>query len=502
MRALVAAVAALIVSNLIAPAFAADPAELPASMTPAEREYLRNNFQEYLRAKRARSRTSAKPDGLMIAPAEHQKLDGVSFAWTRFPALQTQLVKHTAQVARAYVAVRSESEQSQIAAHLQSEGVNMGNVTFDRVPFNSIWMRDYGPNIAYTKDGDRVVVDLAYNRPRPLDDAYPTAFANARKLPVHAPPLILPGGNLIVDGHGVAIMTDMVFDAQHGSDPNLTQGQLEAYFKDYFGVSKVIVLKQMKQDGTGHCDMFTKLINDDTFIVGEYANAEDGAEDNKAILDENARILASHTNGQGKPYRVVRMPMPKWDGETTKTYTNSLIVNDKVLVPVYGDALDEQALNIYRTLMPGADVVGLDCSDIIHLNGAIHCITHEINADPLDVAHAPPQTQGDQVFYLNARVDSIEPLTEVTLYWRAGCASFIPVPMVQSADQRNVWTIDMPALAEGTMIEYYIEAKDARGMTETFPEDAGNNNSQMLVIGEQNGARRASLPGFAQLLGL
>ena len=35
------------------------------------------------------------------------------------------------------------------------------------------------------------------------------------------------------------------------------------------------VILDMNRDGTGHCDMFSKLLNDETIIVGQYATAAD-----------------------------------------------------------------------------------------------------------------------------------------------------------------------------------------------------------------------------------
>jgi agmatine/peptidylarginine deiminase len=430
-----------------------------------------------------------------------------SRTWTAFPGLLTNLIREVAKDARAFVAVRSDDDEARAREQLTAGGVNMANVVFDRVNFNSIWMRDYGPNVVYTRDGDREVVDPAYNRPRPMDDAYPTAFAAARKLPVHAPPLILPGGNLILDGHGVAIMTDMVFDPQHGSDPDLTQQGLEQYFKEYFGCHKVIVIKQMKQDGTGHIDMFCKLLNDDTLIVGQYVNPADGAQDNAQTLDDNAARLAGETNGQGKPFRVVRMPMPAFEpqDEISRTYTNSLIVNDKVLVPVYGLESDETALNVYRTLLPGANVVGFECSDIIQYNGAIHCITHEVNADPLVVEHAAPhQAAADQPVTITAQVRANEAIADgkAALVWRAGSDEFASETLTPDPARRGAWSARLPALPTGTTVQYYIRVEDVRGMYETYPEDASEQLAETLQIGDARVLPRAGLIALSEALGL
>ena len=381
MRANSLILGAAVLAAITAPVLAANKGP-SHSLTATERAYIKTHLREYLEEKKLHAGRGPAPEDVVAAPPEFGPLEGVTFAYTQFPELVTALATETSKDAKAFVAVGSDSDGDSAKAALTAAGANMANVTIDKIDVDSIWMRDYGPNIVANKKGERFVVDLQYNRPRPRDDAYPKGFAAARSLPIYSPSLILPGGNLILDGHGVAIMTNMVFDGSEGCDPNLSEAVLGQYFKDYFGTSKVILLKAMKNDGTGHADMFSKLLNDEIFIVGEYAKAEDGSEDNKQTLDDNAAKLANETNGAGKKFRVIRMPMPPFDNGVSRTYTNSLTVNDKVFVPQYGIDMDAKALEIYRTALPGAKVIGFDCSQIISENGAIHCITHEFNAAP------------------------------------------------------------------------------------------------------------------------
>jgi len=54
------------------------------------------------------------------------------------------------------------------------------------------------------------------------------------------------------------------------------------------------------------------------------------------------------------------------------------MVNGKVLVPVYGDANDVVALQIYSDNLPSYEVVGINCSSIITSGGSIHCVTQTI----------------------------------------------------------------------------------------------------------------------------
>jgi agmatine deiminase len=91
----------------------------------------------------------------------------------------------------------------------------------------------------------------------------------------------------------------------------------------------------------------------------------------------------------------VRIPMPPSSTGTYppsgayRTFTNSIIVNKTVIVPIYQLQYDTTGLRIYREAMPGYRVVGIDCNSTIGALGAIHCIAKEIGSrEPVFISHA------------------------------------------------------------------------------------------------------------------
>ena len=439
-------------------------------LTAEERDYIQNNMNEYLASKYGDATPRVRDNKTRIAPAEFEKADGCCFAWQGYSGLMTQLVSFVTETDKAFVIVDRESDIASTKRRLVDAGANEENLEFVVKYLNSVWMRDYGPWWTYTSDGEREIIDLDYNRPRPQDDEFPSALARKYGIPAHVLDLILPGGNLILDGHGVAIMTDVTFDPSQGGDPNLTIPQLEAFMKDYFGCKKVIILRDMNQDGTGHVDMYCKLLNDTTFIVGRYANPSDGAPGNAEILDEAAARLESETNGKGEPFKVFRIPMPPRHWGTTYSYTNSLICNQKVLVPVYGHETEEEALNIYRKLLPGYDVKGFDSNNIISANGAIHCITKLFMADPIELNHETPEVRaGANTFEVN--VDASELPQKVELHWAPeGSDEFFTVDCV-NGEKPGHYSVDVD-LEAGTKVNYWFSADLDRGITGSFPKGA------------------------------
>ena len=82
----------------------------------------------------------------------------------------------------------------------------------------------------------------------------------------------------------------------------------------------------------------------------------------------------------GKPYRLLRLPMPKaihYEGERLPaTYANFVVINGAVIVPTYQqDELDRQALDTIGTAFPHRDIIPIDATTVIKQHGSLHCLT-------------------------------------------------------------------------------------------------------------------------------
>lgn len=453
---------------------------LPKGLTNAERELIQNDINNFYRSIEGptRSLQIRKPEGIFWTPAEYDKAEGVCFSWSGYSSLLTQLIKEVAVDMKAFIGVSSYS-QSSCEKTLKNAGVNMENIVFVPTRLDSVWMRDFGPWFIYTEDGDREVIDTKYNRPRPNDDKFPTTIADTINVPSHQCSLITPGGNMIFDGHGVYICTDVVFDPAEGGDPNLSVERYEQYMREYFGAKKVIIIQDMQRDGTGHVDMFCKLLDDRNLIVGEYASPSDGAGDNYNILNRNAARLANETNGKGEKFIVHRIPMPAYNYGTSYTHTNSLIANKHVLVPIYGRGTDAAALAVYRSILPDHKVTGFDCNSIIGANGAIHCITKLVMADPMEIKHTEIfNARSDSNINVNAIVESTRDVNTVRVYY-SNSAEGPFAEMIMNRTRDNEYNAEIPASREN--IYYYIHA-ESDTMYETYPEDAPVQKTLMITI--------------------
>jgi hypothetical protein len=139
-----------------------------------------------------------------------------------------------------------------------------------------------------------------------------------------------------------------------------------------------VFLEPLVGEQTGHVDMFATFVSSDVVVVGEYSPDADPL--NAEILDRNAQRLAAVRTSRG-PLRVLRIPMPPHTLDVWRTYTNVLFANGTLVVPTY-PGIDPQgeaeALAIYKHLLPGWTVVGVDCNRLIEWGGAVHCVTRNL----------------------------------------------------------------------------------------------------------------------------
>ena len=236
---------------------------------------------------------------------------------------------------------------------------------------NANWTRDYGPLSVVSETGAVGLVDFRYYHSRAYDDAVPSKLAANWNVNVFRPSMSFEGGNFMADTHGTCFVTQKLFNQNAG----YTKEQVETWMEQYLGCIRLVAVKLPKKLGTGHIDMFAKLMDDTNVIVGYY-DPEDRPE-NAEILDDNADIFSAVTTESGNGLVVHRIPLPWDESEVWFTYTNSLIVNDTVLVPVYDgfEDLEEEALAVYQAAAPHLSIYPVNSDKIIPAGGAIHCVT-------------------------------------------------------------------------------------------------------------------------------
>jgi len=197
---------------------------------------------------------------------------------------------------------------------------------------------------------------------------------------------VLEGGAIEVDGTGTLLTTERCLLAPT-RNPTLDWAAIEKVLRDKFGVSRILWLKHgdlLGDDTDGHIDTIARFCDAHTIA---YQGCEDRDDPHYADLAAMAAELAAFRTAEGKPYKLVPLPLPAAmhdpdDGRRLPAgYANFLIINGAVLVPVYGDAKNDAiALERLRPCFPGREVVPIECRALIHQYGSLHCVTMQIPA--------------------------------------------------------------------------------------------------------------------------
>jgi agmatine deiminase len=260
------------------------------------------------------------------------------------------------------------------------------NVFFHYIKTNESWCRDHGPAFVLNKRGKAAIVDWGFNAwggkypPYDDDDRVPTEIAQELGLPVFYPKIVMEGGSVEFNGAGTIMTTEQCL-LNKNRNPNLSKKQVERYLNDYYGQKRVVWLGEgiAGDDTDGHIDDLARFIDPHTIVVGV---EPDKTDENCRILKENRRRVQTLRDQDGKPFRIIEVPMPgvvEHDGQRLPaTYLNFYFINKALLVPIYRHKTNDRiALEVLQKNLPRHKVIGIDCVELIWGLGAIHCLTQQ-----------------------------------------------------------------------------------------------------------------------------
>ncbi len=318
------------------------------------------------------------------AGQEFEKLDGVLMRWPfDWESQKDEWTEMIAAMSNAevtlYIWVNHLSQQYSAIRYLREKGVPTEHIVWVIERTNSVWMRDYGPQFIYDNQSDGWgVVDFHYYDSRPEDDDTPVFISRICKVPrvnrQTSQVVYTEGGNLNHDGLGCVVYSQRTYSRNSGTDEATVDQRIMSAFQAHLN----IVPEDPSLDSTGHVDMFMKIVGEDTVLVAEY----DPDQIDYQVLEDCADLFESTTNGAGEPWHIVRIHQPDvyyifFVLPVVRTYTNSLIVNNVVLLPTYNIPQDQDAITLYERVFPGKTIYPINAEVIIESGGAWHCVAME-----------------------------------------------------------------------------------------------------------------------------
>ena len=311
------------------------------------------------------------PTGTPRFVAEFEPMQAVMISYAGYYGfgIPVSLIAQLADNCHLYCVVTS-SNQGSAQSTMQSGGVNMGNVTFVNAPVDSYWIRDYGPWYIF-EDRNPAIVDNKYNRNRPNDDNMSQVFSNLLSIPMYGMNLTHTGGNMMEDGRGHGVSDELVFTENNNNEANVRQKM-----RDYLGIDPYHVTIDPQGAYIAHVDCWGKYLAPDKILI---AQLPQGAA-HYADYEQVANYFATTNCCWGYPYHVYRVQEP--GGSTLAPYTNSLILNKTVYVPLGSNSTyNQQALDVYQEALPGYTIIGVtndDYSISWQNTDALHCRTRGI----------------------------------------------------------------------------------------------------------------------------
>jgi agmatine deiminase len=272
---------------------------------------------------------------------------------------------------------------------------------------NDSWMRDIGPTFVVNDKGDVRLVHWHFNAwgglvdglyfPWDKDELVPRKIAEITGIDRYRAPLILEGGSFHTDGEGTLLTTEECLLSE-GRNPDLTREQIEGYLSDYLGIDKVIWLKRGidPEETNGHVDDVAVFVKPGVVLVGWTDDENDWRHE---VLAENIEILRNSTDAKGRTFEIHTLPMPnpapfsaeevagvdvvegtiprEAGDEAPASYINYYLVNGGLIVPVFDDPKDSEAIETLRRLYPDREVVAFPGREIVLGGGNVHCITQQ-----------------------------------------------------------------------------------------------------------------------------
>ena len=262
------------------------------------------------------------------------------------------------------------------------------DIRFVEAPINDTWARDHGAISVFGDRGEKCIEDFVFNGwglkfGADLDNQITRniyragAFAEDVKY-LDMRPFVLEGGSIDTDGAGTLMATSECLCSLNRNE-YLAQEEIEEQLKTAFGLERILWVDHggiAGDDTDSHIDILARFCAPDTIA---YTSCDNPADENYGPLKAMEEQLKSFRTLEGKPYRLIPLPLPEPlyldDYRLPASYANFLIVNGAVLMPGAGSELEKNAAGQLQKAFPDRKIEIIDCRALLSGHGGLHCIT-------------------------------------------------------------------------------------------------------------------------------
>ncbi len=399
-------------------------------------------------------------------PAEYEEQEAVWLAWLDYPPYQKPFLDITkALYSKIPIKVISNNQASleRLKDTLTSLDLDTSKFQFSIIVDNRYWIRDHGATYVINGKGEKKVVDFGWTfygykewlenyyegHKNIVDIFYEKALGKTGmldsimgakdNLKSIKTDVNMEGGSIEVNGKGTLIQSESVTFQRN---PGKSKAYLESELKRVLGVSNIVWLKNgLVEDvfcwnkiydnyygrgASGHTDEFVRFVNDSTILLAWVEESEKDLNPinkwNYERMSENLKVLENATDQDGKPFKIIKFPLPdpiylktkvtastnnsntdfknwtvskNWGPQESElnlgdsinwvaaaSYLNYFVSNDLVLMPTYIDQgsstkKEEQAKEIIKEVFPNRELILLEVMTLNYNGGGIHCSTQQ-----------------------------------------------------------------------------------------------------------------------------
>ncbi|WP_373522123.1 agmatine/peptidylarginine deiminase [Aquiflexum sp.] len=408
-----------------------------------------------------------KPDtSAFFFPAEWEPQEAVWMGWDgnlkkddTLHIISANIIRELQEDIDVVLWVTSDSLQQAAHDFLTELQVPLDRVEISQIPADKVfWSRDSAPAFVINRQGERRAIDFNHTgyfrymkRLRDIDadstelaKEYQTvikmmaidSLVAVEKGEIHEKSwMFIEGGAFDVNGKGSLLVSESFLfrNLPEALRDTLTKKHFEDEFYRTLGVTNVIWLSDgLAEDGggdffenytsggtNGHTDEFARFVNENTILLAWVDEDEKDLNPIKKAtferMNKNYEILKKARDQDGKPFQIIKLPMPAHviedrildaerlkkegvrkyyeskgfvEGDTLKfvaatSYMNFLFTNDKIIIPSYiaqGSSLEKekQVEQIFKELNPNKKLVFIDATYVNANGGGIHCMTRQI----------------------------------------------------------------------------------------------------------------------------
>lgn len=331
-------------------------------------------------------------------PAEWEPQSAVVIAWphqtgdfSNLPAVEDSyhFIAKTISRFQPLIIVCKDGEHQ---AHIQAQLDSVERIHFIQAAYNDIWVRDT-VFLSLEWQHPKAKLQLLNFRFNGWGNKYPHEADNLLNLALFAHPifkghptatldLVLEGGSIESDGQGTLMTTkNCLFNPNR--NPQLSSEAIAGQIQNYLGVKRILWVEQNHlagDDTDAHIDTLARFCNATTIA---YTACEDSTDPHYASLKQMEAQLQAFRTEANQPYKLVALPLPKpildeHGQRLPANYSNFLIINQAVMVPVYDDPMDKVALERLAACFPERQIIATPCRPLVHQYGSLHCASMQI----------------------------------------------------------------------------------------------------------------------------